>query len=150
MGCDQPPFELIEHSRSHRPVVSWAISPQWRLRKMPGDLSVDDALTLSVDELDILLGEQIAEETFNTNITTARERIRIAHLWFTDNLPALRSRLCDREIILTLLSPEHKDRNTILAAIADLLQGFSPIPTVLAVRILHYGYDQLCLRSPEL
>ncbi len=110
------------------------------------EISAEALAGMSSDELDRLLGQTVLTGAMYGKIPTPDEVLAAGREYFLEALPVLRERLCGSSALAAVLAQEHKERNTMIAALADLLHGISPVPVVLAARVLHYGYDQLCPR----
>jgi hypothetical protein len=107
-------------------------------------LSASDLAEMDEADLDRLLGNAVLQDAFLSKIPTPEEAIAVGRAYFIRILPDLKERLCNNPMAVNLFGSEQKERNTIIAALADLVPDLSPVPLVLAARILHYGYDRIC------
>lgn len=96
------------------------------------------------DELDRLLGEAEAADSFGGSLMSREELVRLGRSHFETLLPELRRSVCGNDVLRTLLHERHEDRNTLVIAIATAVFGLSAAPLALAERVLRYGYGNLC------
>ena len=106
-------------------------------------------LSMSLDELDLLIGESLMEGELGMKPPSNAEKRRAAQKWFEINLKRFSGVVCSNKIVKDyLLGKENKTRNELLAAVIDTLLklgGFGTIPVaVLSARIIHFGLDRLC------
>lgn len=99
---------------------------------------------LSESDLDILLGEAELDGSAGAKTASEAEKLELGRLSFSAHLPLMRKIVCEDTLIASLFATKQKERNDLIIAVAGLLSGISPVPFVLAARVLHYGYGQLC------
>jgi hypothetical protein len=111
---------------------------------MHDEANVGRLASMSERELDLLLGEVELSGVAGGKDVSEAEKIGLGRTYFTNLLPIIRQQICGNTAIESVLAQKHKERNDIIIAVGGLLTGISPVPYVLAARVLHFGYKQLC------
>lgn len=111
---------------------------------MQDKADVSRLASMSERELDLLLGDAELAGAAGGKDASDAEKVNLGRSHFTELLPTIRQQICGNTAIEGLLAEEHRERNDIIIAIGGLLTGVSPVPYVLAARVLYYGYGRLC------
>lgn len=111
---------------------------------MSSEPNVNEIAGMDVTELDLLLGDAAIKEGFGSKSASDAEKVALGRSRFLAYLPELRKQLCDNETLKKLVGTEQEERNEIILGIAALLAHMTPVPLILAARVVHYGYSQLC------
>ncbi len=111
-------------------------------------------LSMSIEELEVLIGESLMEGELGMKPASDAEKRLAAKKWFEINLRRFGKAVCSNKIVKNhLLGKENKTRNELLAAVIDVLLklgGWGSIPiAVLSARLIHYGLDRLCPSSKK-
>ncbi len=111
---------------------------------------------MTEEELDLLLGEALLQDSLGSKAMADDEKRKVAQNWFRANMPTFASLICDQSNIINFLAgPEKKERNELIAGMAEVLMkasgiNFSIVPVaIIAVKLWHYGVAQLCAESSK-
>lgn len=109
-------------------------------------------LSMSLDELDLEIGDNLLKGGFGMKPATDAEKRETARRWFEFHLERIRTTVCSNKIVSNcLLGKENKTRNELLAAVVDVLLklgGWGTVPVaVISARIINYGLDKLCTQQ---
>ncbi|MEU5069179.1 hypothetical protein AB0G95_34630 [Streptomyces virginiae] len=107
----------------------------------------DTVLSLSQDELELIIGAALLADEFGAKDQSDGERRAAARRWFLAQLSSLRALVCQHPAIVEHLGPEAKDRNAVLSVLIDILgsrYGQTVPVAALSAQLLHYGIDKLC------
>lgn len=106
---------------------------------------------LTENDLDILLGTALLQNSLGSKAMSDDEKRKVAQNWFRASMPTFASLLCEQGSVVNFLAgPERKERNELIANIAEILLKASGIDssiipvTAVAAKIWHYGVGQIC------
>jgi len=104
-------------------------------------------LSLSTEELELLLGEGLLSDQIGSKPIRDKEKKEISQRWFYKKLDLMADILCNDHFVQTeILSKKVTDRNIILSTLVDALSSaFGMVPiSVLAAMLIKYGLEKLC------
>jgi hypothetical protein len=109
---------------------------------------LESMLALPLDQIEIVIGEALLAGELGSKDASDEQKRSVAQRWFARNLDTLRTLVCDSGALKKTAAGSHnKDRNTLVAALVDVLGTHfgSTVPVAaLSVMIIYYGLDTLC------